>query len=75
MVIGDASPEGVAVRALGVDPPDDPGMDLEDELPTPEDSMVIGGASPERVAVPELGVAPPDDSDTDLEDDLLHMSP
>ena len=75
MVIGDASLEGVAVRALGVNPPGDSGMDLEDELPTPEDSMVIGGASLERVAVPELGVAPPDDSDSDLKDELLHMSP
>ena len=42
MVIGDATLEGVAVRALGVDPPDNPGTDLEDELPTREDSMVIG---------------------------------
>ena len=55
-------PGGVAVRELVVTPPDDSGTDLEDELPTPEDSMVIGGASPERVASPELGVAPPDDS-------------
>ena len=75
MVIGSASPAGVAVWELGVAPPDDYGTDLEDELPTPEDSMVIGGASPERVAIPELGVAPPDDSETDLEDELLNISP
>ena len=49
MLIGDASPEGVAFWACGVDPPDDPGTDLEDELPTPYDYMVISGASPERV--------------------------
>ena len=58
MVIGDASPEGVAVREFGVAPLDSPGTDLEDELPTPEDSVMIGGC-PERVAIPELGVAPP----------------
>ena len=57
MVIGGASPEGVAAQ----------------ELPTPEDSMMIGGASPERVAIPELGVTPPDDSETDLEDELLNI--
>ena len=45
MLIGDASPEVVAVRASGVDPLDDPGTDLEDELPTPDDSMVTGGAA------------------------------
>ena len=65
MVIGGASPKGVAVQQFGVTLPDSPGTDLEDELPTPEDSVMIGGASPERVAIPELGVAPPDDSDTD----------
>ena len=75
MVIGGTSPEGVAVWELGVAPPDSPGTDLEDELPTLEDSVMIGGASPERVAIPELGVAPPDDSETDLEDELLNMSP
>ena len=32
MVIGGASPERVAVPELGVAPPDDPGMDLKDEL-------------------------------------------
>ena len=75
VVIGSASPEGVAVRELGIAPPDHSGTDLEDELPTPEDSMVIGGVSPERAAIPELVVAPPDDSETDLEDELLNMSP
>ena len=59
MVIGDASPEGVAVREFGVAPLDSPGTDLDDELPTPEDSVMIGGSSPERVAIPEIGVAPP----------------
>ena len=37
MVIGGASPEGVAIPELGVAPPDDSGMDLLDELLTPED--------------------------------------
>ena len=74
MVIGGASPEGVAVQELGVAPPDDSGRDLEDELLTPEDSMVIGGASLEWVAIPELGVAPLDDSETDLEDEFLNIS-
>ena len=32
MVIGGASPEGVAISELGVAPPDDSGTDLEDEL-------------------------------------------
>ena len=40
MVIGGASPEGVAVWELGVTPPNDSGTDLEDELPTPEDSIL-----------------------------------
>ena len=75
MVIGGASPEGVAIPELGVASPDDSGTDLEDELLTPEDSLVISGASPEGVVIPELGVAPPDDSGTDLEDELLNISP
>ena len=32
MVIGGASPEGVAIPELGIAPPDDSGTDLEDEL-------------------------------------------
>ena len=32
MVIGGASPEGIAIPELGVTPPDDSGTDLEDEL-------------------------------------------
>ena len=75
MVIGGASPEGVAVPELGVAPPDDSGTDLQDELLTPDASMVIGGASPEGVVIPELDVAAPDDSGTDLEDELLSISP
>ena len=68
MVIGGASPEGVAIPELGVAPPDDSGTDLQDELLTPEDSMLIGGASPEGVVIPELG-------GTDLEDELFSISP
>ena len=75
MVIGGASPEGVAILELGVAPPDDSGTDLQDELLTPEESMVIGGASPKGVVILELGVAPPDASGTDLEDELLSISP
>ena len=73
MVIGGASPEGVAILELGVAPPDDSGTDLQDELLTPEESMVIGGASLKGVVILELGVAPPDASGMDLEDELLSI--
>ena len=42
VVIGGASPEGVAILELSVVPSDDHGTDLEDELPTPEVFMSIG---------------------------------
>ena len=75
MVISGASPEGVAIPELGVAPPDDSGMDLQDELLTPEASMVIGGANPEGIVIPELSAESPDDSGTDLEDELFNISP
>ena len=41
MAIGGVSPEGVAIPGLGVTPLVDPETDLEDELPTPEDSTLF----------------------------------
>ena len=76
MVIGGASPEGVAIPELGVAPSDDRETDLEDQLPTPEVSMLIGDRlsimSPEGVRLPGVSVAPPDDSDS--ENELLNVS-
>ena len=40
MAIGGVSLEMVAIPELGVAPLVDPDTDLEDELPTPEDSYV-----------------------------------
>ena len=74
MVIGGASPEGVAIPELGVAPSDDRETDLKDELPTPEVSMLIGDSSPEGVRLPGISVTPPDDSDSELEDELLNVS-
>ena len=74
MVIGGASPEGVAIPEFGVAPSDDRETDLEDELPTPEVSMLIGDSSPEGVRLPGISVAPPDDSDSELEDERLNVS-
>ena len=74
MVIGGASPEGVAIPELGVAPSDDRGTDLDDKLPTPEVSMSIGDSSPEGVRLPGVIVAPPDDSNSELEDELLGVS-
>ena len=49
MAIGGVSPEGVAIPELGVAPLIDSDTDLEDELPTPEDSMLVSDSSPEGI--------------------------
>ena len=56
MAIGGVSPERVAIPELGVAPLVDPGTDLEDELPTPEDSMLLSDSGPEGSVV--RGFAP-----------------
>ena len=62
MAIGGVSPERVAIPELGVAPLVDPDTDLEDELPTPEDSMLLSDSSPEgsvfREFVPRLWISP-----------------
>ena len=46
MAIGGVGPEGVAIPELGVAPLIDSDTDLEDELPTPDDSMLVSDSSP-----------------------------
>ena len=74
VVIGGASPEGVAIPELGVAPSDDRGTDLEDEFPTPVVPMLASDSSPEGVRLSGVSVTPPEDSDSELEDELLHVS-
>ena len=45
MAIGGVSSERVAIPELGVTPLVDPDTDLEDELPTPEDSMLLSDSA------------------------------
>ena len=77
MAIGGVSPEGVAIPELGVAPLVDPETDLEDELPTPEDSMLVSiysDSSPEGVRIPGVRPAPLDIADLELEKALLSVS-
>ena len=74
MAIGGVSPERVAIPELGVAPLVDPDTDLEDELPTPEDSMLLSDSSPEGVRLPGVCPAPPDLADLELEKVLISVS-
>ena len=74
MATGGASPEGVAIPELGVAPSIDPDTGLEDELPTPEDSMLISDSSPEGVRLPGVSFAPPDLAYLELEEARLSVS-
>ena len=56
MAISGVSPEGVAIPELGVAPLVDSDTDLEDELPTPKDSMLVSNSRPEGIRLP--GVRP-----------------
>ena len=67
-------PERVAILELGVAPLVDPDTDLEDELPTPEDSMLLSDASPEGVRLPGVRPPPPHIADLELEKALLSVS-
>ena len=59
MAIGCVSLEKVAIPELGVAPLVDPDTDLEDELPTPEDSMLLSYSSPVfRGFIPRLRISP-----------------
>ena len=74
MAIGGVSPEGVAIPELGVAPLVDSDTDLEDELPTPEDSMLVSDSSPEGIRLPGACPTPPDIADLELEKALLSVS-
>ena len=74
MAIGCVSLEKVAIPELGVAPLVDPDTDLEDELPTPEDSMLLSYSSPEGVRFPGVHPTPPDITDLELEKALLSAS-
>ena len=63
MAIGGVSPERLAIPELGVAPLVDPDTDLEDELPTPEDSMLLNDSSPEWVRLPWVRPTPLDLAD------------
>ena len=74
MEIGGVSPEGVAVPELGVAPLVYTDTELEDELPTPEDSPLLHDSSPEGVCLPGVCPAPRDLVDIELEKALLSVS-
>ena len=67
-------PEGVAIPELGVTPLTDPGTELEDELPTPEDSPSVSASGPEGVWLPGVRPALPDVLDLELQKALLAVS-
>ena len=72
--VSGVSPEGVAIPELGVASLADPGTDLEDEWPTPDDSPSVSASGPEGVSL--LGVRPalPDAINLELEKALLDVS-
>ena len=45
--VGGVSPEGLAIPELGIAPLTDPETDMEDELPTPDDSPSGSASGPE----------------------------
>ena len=73
MAVGGASPEWVAIPELGVAPLTDPETDLEDELPTPDDSPSGSASGPEGVCLPGVRPALPDAFDLELEKALLDV--
>ena len=74
MAISGVSPEGDAIPELDVTPLVDSETDLEDELPTPDDSPFISDSSPDRFCLPGARPAPPDVIDFELEKALLNVS-
>ena len=74
MAIGGMSPERVAIPELGVVPLVDPDTDLEDELPTPDDSMLLNDYSPEGARLPGVHPTPLDLAYLELERALLSVS-
>ena len=74
MAVGGVSPEGVAILELGVAPLTDPETDLEDELPTPDDSPSGSASGPEGVCLPGVRPALPDAFDLELGKALLDVS-
>ena len=74
MAVSGVSPEGVAIPELGVAPLADSETDLEDELPTPDDSPSMVDSDPERVCLPGVRPAPLDILDLELEKALLDVS-
>ena len=74
MEIGGVSPEGVAVPELGVAPLVYFDTELEDELPTPEDSPLLHDSSLEGVRLLGVRPVPRDFVDIELEKALLSVS-
>ena len=74
MDIGGVSPQGVPIPELGVAPLVDPGTELEDELPTPDDSPLLHDSSPEGVHPPGVCSMPRHLVDLELERALLSVS-
>ena len=74
MAISGVNPEGVAIPELAVAPMVDSDTDLEDELPTPDDSPFVSDSSPERVRLLRVRPAPPDVIDLELEKAMFSVS-
>ena len=74
MAVSGVGPEGVAIPELGVTPLTDPGTELEDELPTPEDSPSMSTSGQEGVGLPGVRPVLPDILDLELQKALLDVS-
>ena len=71
--IGDVSPDGLVVPELGVAPLVDSGMDLEDELLTPDGSPSTDAVQPGEVVLPAVRPAPRGSVDLELAQALLEV--
>ena len=74
MEIGGVSPEGIAVPELGVASLVYSDTELEDELPTPEDSPLLHDSKPTGVRLSGVRPVPRDLVDIELEKVLLSGS-
>ena len=72
--IGDVDSDVVVFPELGVAPLIDSGMDLKDELPTPDDFPVSVAVCSAEAAVPEVRPAPKGRFDLELAKALLDVS-
>ena len=74
LTISGVGSDVLVVPELGVAPLVDPGMDLEDELPTPDGSPSTDAVKPGEVVITEVGPAPRGGVDLELAQALLEVA-